>query len=48
MILRALSVYPDDRYPAVLAFANALLSTLSPESQPTLKTETTTQAVLNT
>ena len=48
MILRALSVYPEDRYPAILAFANALLSTLSPESQPALKTDTTTEAVLNT
>jgi serine/threonine protein kinase len=47
MVLRALSVYPDDRYPAVLAFANALLSTRSPKSQPVLKTEATDQAVLN-
>ena len=30
ILLRALSVYPEDRYPSVLAFAGALLKTLPP------------------
>jgi serine/threonine protein kinase len=30
ILLRALSVYPEDRYPSVLAFADALLKTLPP------------------
>lgn len=34
MILRALSVYPEDRYPSVLAFADALLATITPKPQP--------------
>jgi serine/threonine protein kinase len=37
MVLRALSVFPEDRYPTVLSFANALLSTLS-ESTDALAT----------
>lgn len=39
ILLRALSVYPEDRYPSVLAFADALLKTL-PSIIPTIpKTE---------
>jgi serine/threonine protein kinase len=39
ILLRALSVYPEDRYPSVLAFADALLKTL-PSILPTIpKTE---------
>ncbi len=34
MLLRALSVYPEDRYPSVLAFTNALLGTLEPQPEP--------------
>lgn len=30
ILLRALSVYPEDRYPSILAFADALLKTLPP------------------
>jgi serine/threonine protein kinase len=48
IVLRALSVYPEDRYPAVLAFANALLSTLVPKSQPVLKTEAADETTFNT
>jgi len=45
MLLRALSVYPEDRYPNVLAFANALLGTLKPQPQPVLRTESGAQTV---
>src|SRR6266568_3333385 len=31
MVLRALSVYAEDRYPSILAFADALLKTLPPK-----------------
>ncbi len=48
IVLRALSVYPEDRYPSVLAFANALLSTLPPESAPVQKTEPIAETVLKT
>jgi serine/threonine protein kinase len=33
ILLRALSVYPEDRYPSVLAFADSLLATLVTEPQ---------------
>jgi serine/threonine protein kinase len=39
VILRALSVSPEDRYQSMQAFADALLATLSPKTQPILKTE---------
>ncbi|HEU0001687.1 MAG TPA: FHA domain-containing protein [Ktedonobacteraceae bacterium] len=39
ILLRALSVYPEDRYPSVLAFAGALLKTLPPVMPPIAKTE---------
>jgi len=34
ILLRALSVNPENRYPSVLAFADTLLSTLAPKPQP--------------
>lgn len=34
IILRALTVYPEERYPSALAFADALLATLTPETRP--------------
>ena len=40
MVRRALSVYPEDRYPIVLAFTDALLETLA---QPVIKTEQSAQ-----
>jgi serine/threonine protein kinase len=39
VILRALSVSPEDRYQSVQAFADALLATLSPKTQPVCNTE---------
>lgn len=39
ILLRALSVYPEDRYPSVLAFADALLKTLPPILPTIPKTE---------
>ncbi len=39
ILLRALSVYPEDRYPSVLAFADALLKTLPPIIPTLPKTE---------
>ena len=39
ILLRALSVYPEDRYPSVLAFADALLKTLPPIIPPIPATE---------
>src|SRR6266702_4266907 len=32
---QALAVYPEERYPSVLAFADALLATLAPPSEST-------------
>jgi serine/threonine protein kinase len=40
MVRRALSVYPEDRYPTVLAFTDALLETLA---QSVIKTEQSAQ-----
>lgn len=45
MLLRALSVYPEDRYSSILAFTSALLATLPTNSQPALKSEPTDQVV---
>jgi serine/threonine protein kinase len=47
MLLRALSVFPEDRYPTVLAFAEALLNTLAgkheeADSSETIATDITT------
>lgn len=39
ILLRSLSVYPEDRYPSVLAFADALLKTLPPVIPIIPKTE---------
>jgi serine/threonine protein kinase len=39
VVLRALSVSPEDRYPSVQAFANALLLTLPPKTQPSFAPE---------
>jgi serine/threonine protein kinase len=41
IVLRALSVSPEDRYPSVQAFADALLLTLSPKPQPDVAPEST-------
>lgn len=41
VILRALSVSPEDRYPSVQAFTDALLGTLSAKTQPTFAPELT-------
>lgn len=38
-VLRALSASPEDRYHSVLAFTNALLTTLPPQTQPVTETE---------
>jgi serine/threonine protein kinase len=43
VILRALSLSPEDRYHSVLAFTNALLATLPPKTQPVSETEPTNQ-----
>jgi serine/threonine protein kinase len=43
ILRRALSVYPEERFPSVLAFANALLATLTPPSAPVPPPELTTQ-----
>jgi serine/threonine protein kinase len=45
ILLRAFSVYPEDRYPSVLAFADSLLATLAPPSQAIPAGEPTTQPV---
>ena len=39
VVLRALSVSPEDRYHSVLAFTKALLATLSPKTQSVSETE---------
>jgi serine/threonine protein kinase len=41
VVLRALSVSPDDRYPSVQAFADALKVTLSPKTPPAFVPATT-------
>ena len=41
IILRALSVSPEDRYPSIQVFADALLSSLSPKTQPAISEEST-------
>ena len=43
ILLRALSVYPEDRYPSVLAFADSLLATLASETQVVPASEPVTQ-----
>jgi len=47
VVLRALSVSPEDRYPSVQAFADALLLTLSPKTQPTFAVESTNHNISN-
>jgi hypothetical protein len=46
MLLRALSVFPEDRYPTIMAFAEALISTISARSDapPADEAVATTQA----
>lgn len=41
IVLRALSVSSEDRYPSVLVFADTLLATLLPSTQPTFAQEST-------
>jgi serine/threonine protein kinase len=43
VVLRALSVSPEDRYPSVLAFTKAFLATLSSKTQPVSETEASNQ-----
>lgn len=43
IIRRALSVYPDERYPSIRAFADALLATLRPKPALTPLSELSTQ-----
>ncbi len=47
IILRALSVSPENRYPSVQAFADALLLTLSPKTQPTFSPKPTNNIISN-
>lgn len=47
VVLRALSVSSEDRYPSVQAFADTLLATLSPTIQPIFAPEATNQIMLD-
>jgi serine/threonine protein kinase len=47
VVLRALSVSPEDRYPSVQAFANALLLTLSSKTQPSFAPESNNHITSN-
>jgi serine/threonine protein kinase len=47
VVLRALSVSPEDRYQSVQAFADALLLTLSPKTQPVFASESTNHIFSN-
>jgi len=47
VVLRALSVSPEDRYPSVQAFADAFLLTLSPKTQHVFATESTNHIISN-
>ena len=47
IVLRALSVSPEDRYPSVQAFADALLVTLSPKTTPTITPDSTNHITSN-
>ena len=47
VVLRALSVSPEDRYPSVQAFADALLLTLSPKKQHVFVAESTNHIISN-
>jgi serine/threonine protein kinase len=50
ILLRALSVYPENRYPSVLAFAGTLLSTMAPKPQavPTVEIAAESEQLLQT
>src|SRR5215472_18360219 len=39
IVRRALAVYPDERYPSILAFARALLATIALQTQPGIRSE---------
>lgn len=47
IVLRALSLSPEDRYPSVQAFADALLLTLSPKTSSTFSPASTNRAFTN-
>lgn len=47
VVLRALSVSPEDRYPSVQAFADALLLTLSPKNQHVFAVDSTNHSISN-
>jgi serine/threonine protein kinase len=47
VVLRALSVSPEDRYQSVQAFADALALTLSPKTQPVFATESSNHIFSN-
>ncbi|HYB01141.1 MAG TPA: FHA domain-containing serine/threonine-protein kinase [Ktedonobacteraceae bacterium] len=47
IIVRALSVSPEDRYPSIQTFADVLLSSFSPNPQPAFSPETTNHSSLH-
>lgn len=46
IVRRALAVYPDERYPSILAFARALLATIALQIQPGIRSESVPEPAL--